>query len=400
MLSIPLPPVRRSQSDGTGEMLEAFALCYLASYNGTSAGTRSHTAYANAWGYSAIQYFPRIDGACPAFVVATYGSGPGRKVIVAIEGMTSFSQLISWCNATDSMVNNGASPGRILSIFSTYATAVQSRMNAAGYTFTGSFANPDVTVAGFSLGAAVAELFCNVQKIAHVAYPIQCIKFASPRIGDRLYNSNGIPNYPRQSIYVKGDPIAGFPRVLTNRIPGQSFTNLQPVTWYRQDGIGRQLQILSDEWTGLPEQEPLEYNRALVRLTQSLTNPDNPWFFHLMTTYRQAFLNLAYLQGANLNYYRFRYLEHPDENSYQTSFVPGVMAQSSTWTVLDPAPDLVDVPIALLSRVVAPSTTPTTGGSVYSDWPRQDTDSIGSGGDDWGYTGPAGTTHRGGRRNP
>jgi Lipase (class 3) len=400
VLSVTFNPVRRGQAEDLGELLEAFALCYLASYNGVGASTRCFTSYLRAWGMTNMRTFPRLSDGTPAFVVAYYGTGNTRKVVIAIEGMSSLGTLLDWCgDTTGTHYASDAYSGTVFKKFDDCAQSILNQISASGFLGSSSTMQ-DWTIAGYSLGAAVAEIIGYFRLTSASQAPTKVYKFGSPRVGnDNWLNGIRERNLDYRCVYLSNDPIFGYPTPLPNRRIGSPLTLNSTLEWYQQDPKGYQLLFPSDEWAGIPNFNVIDSAAMLRLLAAPMTYPTNPWIFHKMATYRQALATLAQIRGFNLNFYRFWYLEFPDDNTFAKVYQAGGYTDPSSFFVTDPPPDDVVVPPeVLITQPAAPSATPSIGSAVSGSWSNQAA-SMSSGGD-WGYTGPQGATHRAGRRNP
>ncbi len=337
MISHALPRIRVGYLTDFAPTVEAYMMTYLAAYNGAALSTRCLDAYQRAWGMSDITLFPRIAGNRPAFAMVRYmGAGP-NKVIIAMEGTTSPNQL--W-NLPDGHIGTASVvplSGRVWGIAGEYAFAIR-QILTVNDAFNAAIAIPgcNVTFTGFSLGAAIAEIMAFQHKNQFPTHQVHVQKFACPRVGTHNWVVNQNPRVHVKSTYYHIDPVQEFPNV-TCRIAGFGIGGsiLPQNDNYRKNA---NMQVIkpdgelsdghSDGYRGNPMLAAAAFYRDHAE--------PNPWFYHDRHQYRYALQNMSHPDHLA---YRLGYLEHNDENTWQSMFRRGGGVRPEMLALGAPAPD-------------------------------------------------------------
>lgn len=344
MLSVYLPPVARRQINQRGEMLEAFALTYLASYANGVLPASVIDSYKRSFGCDSLVGIPR-DGNTPAYVVAFYFAPKTPQVVIGIEGLWTAGQVVSLNRGFDGADAGG---GTVVSAFLDYASTIRTHLEAFPTFVEALQANSLVTFAGYSLGGAVAELLAH-ELDAHVGGPgrgkgarFVVRKYGAPRIGDAFWyrhRGDGDITYINEMLW--SDPIWLYPRYVPTSLPFSPFGGQLTIP----QGINRDPDVRSWYFLGTVAGDYPDMNQidAAFLLTQLLRDntPNNYWFYHLQNSYRYTMTCVAnHLQG--LDYFRMIGLEHPDENTWGTMFQPESVWDQSWFQIADPAPRAFD----------------------------------------------------------
>lgn len=385
MIDVGLPPIERGPQN-FNETVEAFAMCYLSAYSSGTVQTRPLQSYQRAWGFDNLKLWPRVPGGRPGWTLTFYTSGARTHIILAIEGMTSINQLIA-AGATLNANQVGSLPGRVVSIFDDYATAILATLLAdADFIAATDHRRYTMTITGFSMGAAVAEVLAAKLMAGDPTRQIKLIKFASPRVGNQNWLEGYDQRIDKSSWYTPLDPIHTYPQTLFSR-GAFPLATLQVYTFLERDPYPRILSQTGAVSDSLVTLSTLDANLALVDLTREM-NTGNRWYTHQLVAYRYFMQFRLANNGRFLNYYRFAYLEHNDENSWQVNFQPGGGINANMALVLAPAPDAQVVPPEMFQRIqeiyVADTTTGGFGGGGDGDNMEGETQSAGA----WGYSPP------------
>lgn len=330
MISRALAPVDRTAEISVAEVGEALALSYLAYYNAEAVQPRVNTAYTRAWGLDSLRMFARSLPR-PGFVAATATLEHRKHLHVAIEGTTSITQLAPLVEAVAH--SNISGLRYVYSFFKTQADAIWGVLHADN-TIAAQIADGAYmfTFSGHSLGAACADIIACRFRTTYPTKNVRLIKFGSPRVGNSHYvNRTGSTEVRRHNVYVEGDPVHEFPSPTI--LAAGALNALQQITgmagaceswFYNMQPYGGMMR-----WTYQPLTQDSAHFLDAFAATQTITET-NPWYRHLMKTYRLAFMNLCAMKRDMLTY-RFNYLEHNDENTWQTRHSPG----TRIWSHLD-----------------------------------------------------------------
>jgi hypothetical protein len=342
MLSQRLPRIFPTYRLNYGDVLESFALTYLASYNTEAIQPRVFTSYQNSYGMDNLIMIPRTPGGRPGAVIAFYAGPHAQKVVVAIEGAIESSQVIGW-NRQPRSTTFSNTAGRVFTPFAEYATALLSALNANG-AFTGFLnqRNTAVVFTGGSLGAAVAELCAERIKALFPQKTVKLAKFGSPRVGNARYRDNLNANIARTSYYCNNDPIHWLPSgMLHNFISGWDSLGIG-LTWMVRDEtivrMNRRGEIVGGydgSWAPAVVSHLADRFRTM--------NSGNPWFDHDFDVYRNMFCN-ANDVSDDLAKARFLGIEHNDENSWGVNWRPGEFVLPGYKVLLTPQPAAIHPP--------------------------------------------------------
>ena len=373
MLSVRLPRQRPSGIIVFGDILEAYAFTYLASYNTEVMQPRVFTAYQNAYGMDNLVNIPRTVGGRPGATLAFYAGPFAQKVVVGIEGAVSGSQIIAWNRSVTSSTFTNTS-GRVFGSWAEYANALMSALtanNAFNSFLTQN--NTSIVFTGFSMGGAVAELCAERVKALFPRKVVTCIKFASPRVGNSRYRENLNRNINRASYYCNNDPIHWFPSAVQhNWVSGWDSLGIG-TTWLvrdetviRMDRLGKEVGGYNGDWAP----------KAIwfAGMLGQLMNAQNAWFDHDKDMYRNMLLN-AIEPSSGLFLTRFLNLEHNNENAWSASWRPGEFVLPGYNQLITPAPAAVNPPNMQQAPILNPRNVEpvlveqdTTGSGVGGDW--------------------------------
>lgn len=342
MISRTLSPVERMAVISLEEQSEALALTYLAYYQGQLIQPRVNTAYTRAFGLNRLKILPR-DGLHPGFTAA-FATALSRKTLtIAVEGTTTLPQVDAQISQTLTTRPTGSTLGSVYSFFWTEAASLLARMTAdtecAAAMADGSCV---ITFTGHSLGAAIADLASYTFKQANPQKAVRLIKFGCPRVGNTFYVNRTHTLFPACNLYVEGDPIHQFPSssIFAMGAPNVIITGLRLAACSENfltvmPLLGGQFVSVAPEFT-----QSCGHFLDLAALSRAFT-PTNPWWNHVMNTYRMAMMNSVGRRDDILKY-RFNYLEHNDENSWQTRWAPGLRDWVAMFGLSAPGPDEVE----------------------------------------------------------
>lgn len=363
MISRTLRPVDRMPHISIEEIAEALAYTYLAYYQGQLMQPRVVSAYSRAFGLDKIKIVPR-DGLNPGFTAA-FATLPHRKTLtIAIEGTTTVGQANALIEQWLGVRATGSVLGNYYSFFSSTATSVLARM-AADTDIAAAMANGAYifTFTGHSLGAAAADIASYTFKQANPQKMIRVIKFGCPRVGNTFYVNRTHTLIPKANVYVFGDPIHQFP---SSSIFAMNPSNVI-ATGLRLASCSEDFLSMMNLTGGAMTSEKVEFSQScghfldLAALIRAFT-PANPWWNHMMRTYRMAMMNLLGGRDDILKY-RFNFLEHNDENTWQSRWSPGMRDWVNLSALASPEPDAVE-PISAQVATDVQSTVGSSGG----DW--------------------------------
>lgn len=338
MLDRTLPPPELPQGAGLAEQSQAFALCYLASYGGTTPSQRVLDSFGRSYGISQFLFFPRVVNTRPAFVVSRTEYNWGNHVVIAFEGMTSSIQLWqNFSNPTDAEAINNPG-GHTYAPFKILRDACETLM-AGNATLLAWLVAPGsvVTFAGYSLGAAVADLIAARFQADNPARVVRLRKFSSPRVATVQYFNARSPRLMVSSMLNEGDQIYTLPLASFATL-GQTATTLMFLNGYALDPSTITIDYRGNAVAGRPWFNPA---RGLSFIANYVAgSPTNAQILpHRMDSYRHLLCCLCDNVPEPMTRYRFRYLEFPDDNAWQNNwrYQP---AFDPTWkALLDPAPD-------------------------------------------------------------
>lgn len=349
MLADQLPAIPFSPDYNLEFTSECMALTYLAGYNDQAIQPRVMTSFQRAYAMTNILMRPFVPDGAPGYCIAIWNDESVQRVTVAIEGTRSDAQLRRfWGGYQATQVT---APNQwVFEPFEAHAATIFAAL-LADPVFAGVLAQNGYvfTFTGHSLGAAVAERLAAKLKAYRPAKVIKCVKFGSPRVGNRSYVRNLSQNIWRENWYYNRDPVDVLPYFTLSS--DSNFLNLVGAsgTWYAQDGNATRIDPRGYYLDPFHAGGAIQAAQYLRSFGQPRTI-DNAWYDHLAKSYRYGFL--AYTNWYNsLAKWRFRYLEFNDENGWGINF-----NNQGTWTdamqaLISPDPDPVDVDCPQFSRI-------------------------------------------------
>lgn len=364
MISRNMPPINLLDGINIEESAQACAFTYLAYFNDVAPSARQTASYSRAWGCDDIYYFNPPELTAPGFVVAIWSTPRLKRMLIAVEGTTVAGQILNivsilgWSSRTSIL-------GYVWSNFKAKADAIYALLLADPITGP-LMLDPRcvITWTGHSLGAAIADINAVRQKTDRPAQHVRLIKFGAPQVGNSWYVDGTADLVVRRNWYCGRDPIHYFPSSRVVAVASLA-TSFGLDSRGRREATCYNVEQLNGTMTA--EYNDLRTTVTLVHLVGSATQamlPPNPWHDHLMGSYRLAFMSLT----GNWNdacMYRMRFLEHNNENSWQTYFGGGAR-DWHLWNVLEATPpDAVDPPTAQVDEVV---TEFGEGGGGSADW--------------------------------
>lgn len=332
------------------EAAQAFSFCYLASYSHAAVPARVNTSLSRAWNYDHLYTVERVADSTPSYAVAIWNNNDVQRIIVAVEGMTSRSQVWSRHNGFQMVPATGLE-GHVQNGYQTYADAIKAQL-LANTAFSAAW-NRNGTVlifTGFSLGAAIAEVLAVKFQKDNPSELVKLYKFASPMVGtSRWANSRYmVPN--RMNYYAGWDPVHQIPYGLLRNPVGPGLLAYGTVHFAAGN---RPIERRTQQWdmitappqTSRPfwiEETYAGYIQALA-LTRMAIDQENWWYWHDKNIYRTMFCGLV--SGAeSAMHYRFRYLEYDDDNQWGQVYRRNEDFDPAFKVMADPAPAPVVVP--------------------------------------------------------
>lgn len=345
MLAVSMAPLSPLHTNALERALEAFACVYWASYEDVAANPRSDTSMRRSYGMDRFFHFPRIPNGRPAWALMLWDGPDVYKAVIAIEGAMTTSQITN-CRRNAFATFANPLTGMFFGTFVTQSAIIQAEM-AAHTQLHEAWIDRRYkwTYAGFSLGAALAEMLAEFHSAAFPSDPLELFKFASPRVGNSRYIRLRSRNILRRSYYNGNDPIDVYP---------SASAALDIGIWPPQGAFGHQ-QFASDEcaerftWEG--ETLPPFHEGGIIAMAQyadrlnGMNHPSSPWYDHLLGSYRYMLAKKAFRQSDEIRA-RFHSWEGPNENNFQWGmpihnyddygFVPAVQAPApAEWQLRD-----------------------------------------------------------------
>lgn len=321
MINQKLSPITVGPDITIPEIAEAFAFSYLAKYCTQDILPRVNLAYTRAWGCDAIYRFPRTTESRVGMMVGVFTDGELQKLVIGVEGLNNPSGIGLLLNTLES-VEPFTDRGSVAALYPPIANLLWAMLIASPVVANMLTDNRSiVTFGGHSLGAAVAELMAARLKLLRPTKNVRLVKFASPRVGSGRW-INLRPFVPNVNVLTECDPIHFFPTFARNAtalgliVPGNQLRTYtqEPEVWRLTVHRGILRQYLP---AGV-----LAPVRAAVVDTGSTTQDGYKWSDHFADRYRVILMNYAHLSQDQLTW-RFNYLEHNDENTWQDLFIPG-----------------------------------------------------------------------------
>lgn len=324
MLENAMAPLAWSNQSRIDNACECFALTYLASYNTNDLGTRTRESFRRAYAPDTLMVVPRVPGGRPAFSFAKWTGAALPRMTVAIEGMTSLSQLWVSQSGTAAAAMTPL-PGYVYGAFKTYAETIYNTIKNDPVVFGAGFLpQTGIQFTGFSMGAAIAEIVATLFQKDFPTLNVRLWKFASPRVGNAAWTQSVERVVNTENTYVGRDRIDVIPYMTNTEIaffdnPLNRFHTLyarnepferidiqgRPINTDNGDGLRQYLEVIGDR------------NRTV--------ESSNFWLWHNYDAYRLALCNQAVNHNSD-SQDRFRYLEFDDDNGWQVNYRGGAVA--------------------------------------------------------------------------
>jgi len=341
MLNKELDPLNfRDDSETEAYGLEAFAYCYLAGYNTASIGDPTFQSFRAAYGPDRWDAFERNGNTRPACAIAEGNTQNPKRVLIAFEGAANNGVIrrLAIDNGTAQFMGQ---PGRVYSGF--IAAEAQAWANIQTHSIiTGLLGHSvtAITVAGFSLGGAVAELMARRLKMLAPQNPVTVIKFGIPKIGTSGFRA-GAPRFETDTtVFVGNDPIESLPSYAPRTqslFGGAGPVNRDPNTGCLVGSFQPTHYTLYGNRTSNAETERLlTPQQAIINLLGTITQT-NHWWYHNRDVYRYALTCRAQNLPHNERL-RFQYLDFPDNNTWGPNFTPTGGIVPAMLALQNPAP--------------------------------------------------------------
>lgn len=344
MLALSLPPLRQGVPSDLGPLLEAAALTHLASYATSGISTRVTTSFIRAWGMTALQYWPRVTGGRPGFVMATWERDNYKKVVIAIEGTTDRSQLKSWLDGYDGMSNFVPCVGQLWSPVANHATATVTLLQAdTTFNRMKSYASTAFTFTGFSLGASIASALGASFKRARPANSVTVEQFGGHNYGSAAFARGNFGAIRSRNHIYRNDPVYV--------VPGRAYGTVPLAGWQLFTAVGSALVNQSTPWFWDVRGRPSAIAPQGAGLTSTLayarwfadTDEFVNWSHHTKENYRTLWANVANDRN-DPNFWRYMFCEFPGDNVFGSRFRPGVPFNSA-WIeeiAIPPVDEVID----------------------------------------------------------
>jgi len=361
MLSHPLGPVQLQPHISIEEAAQCLAYSCLSYYAGGVLEPRVVTSFERAWGHNTIIHFPITTPLLGTPIVGAiamiWNDGLFKRVMIAVQGTTDVGQQFR------AAVSESLVPPFALDTMTGRQGAIYRQWNRqANGIWAQILLNPILmaaintertvlTFTGHSMGAAVAEVLASNFKQANPHRRVRLCKFASPRIGTRQWYPFIGSSVPTLSVLCGRDPIHFVPAAgLRMSVSFEPLSSILPMTFWqslKRDEVVYRMRRDSPQWTIGYRDDGLFNEVGAAAWAITAMEPGNPWFDHLISSYRLGMMNFAASANDSLRL-RFNYLEMPDENVWQTTFVPGA-SDWRTWNVVNPIqPDAAIVPSGIV----------------------------------------------------
>lgn len=339
MIDTQLPPLARDTVNQSGELLEAFAYTYLASYTPNLVTEDSLVSFKRAWGYDFLKLMQTTTTPSVYFYAGYYHIGNSVHVVVGIPGVANVGALMNAVAGVSGLSFAGL-PGLVFSPFAILGAAVWNTL-MADTDFIGRTYQKAVSInfAGHSQGAAIAELCWAKWQAVNPSLPAKLFKFGSPKVGNYAWvNGRRVDNF-RTSIINDGDPIRYMPWLCTSLFAftggGSGWQN----SFYENDPFDVVYNWDKAQSDGTTVVQPHEFRVG------SLLPPNGNWRYHQEDAYRKLLWRInGGWRRDSLNWYRFNALDFPFENSFNVNAVDNGESTIGDRRILTPAPPIVVVP--------------------------------------------------------
>lgn len=335
MLRLPWSPVQ-----GKLNQTETLGLTLLARYNAGAIPARVATSFRRAFAMDFLERHPVVPGGRPGYVVSIWNGDGMKRITVAIEGMRTPSQLwAGWAGFNSVLV--AGSPGRVFHAFDTYADTIRAELlNSSD--FTAAFNSPNVGVcfAGFSLGAAVAEVLAVKFRAASPQRQYQLSKWGACRTGNGAWvNGNQFPS-DRGNFYCVNDPVFHYPYMTMHQLNVREALWSQGWTNFAVPTPSQVFYMSGEAAPNLVEDRLISHLRSQIDTQRAIT-PENPWYYHRAEAYRLMMFNsceLGHAATALEAHYRFRFLEYDDDNNWWGNYTTGQITYEGLTQLLGSPP--------------------------------------------------------------
>lgn len=353
MLANPLPPIRFEPFHDSCALMQYFALCYLAKYTSAPLPSRTVQAFQNAYGVIWLQQIPAVSGGQPGAIACAIQYPWGIHLVVAVEGITSVSQLYSLFVAPGDMVYVTNPIGYVMANAQNYGTNILAALLTVPQ-FATYYNAPTTKVSftGYSLGAAIAEYMAFKAAFLNPNERFRLLKFAAPRVATATWYRNIPNNLDAHSVYHWGDHIHMLPASGMAYSSASAFAVPTGVIPYALDpSASRYLSFDAGMRTVAPANiiDRTNFVAAFLRgpvQPGTLRNQlfDGPVmvgadsvYYHGMNSMRLMWNTRARF-ADDMSQWRFNYLEFPDENQWQVLWQPGNVWQPAWMTSVSPGP--------------------------------------------------------------
>lgn len=302
-------------------MLEAAALVHYSEYPGAAGGTRSFLSIQRA--FSVVDTGELGDNLSPSLRARWWkiddGSMHGRYCFT-FGGARNLSEMrqgrYDGASGSTGTFHNGWAWQACKIAAENMLTAIVALPSIADHiTHRRSI---ELVFAGRSMGAAVADVLALRMRQAHPLFRPMVAKFNPTCVGSKDYHLPRFQNHPKRNWRTLMDPAHGFPE---NSIAGiqVGLRGLIPtgITFYTKDPTVESFDRLGTKRDGYGPAG----NLSMAQLFEGFSYPEadgNQWTHHEMRAMRRAILQ-SLAGREDLNRYRFRYLEMPDEWTEQNN---------------------------------------------------------------------------------
>lgn len=333
---------------------QCLAFAMLAYYNTVDFVGRVLTSFQRSYDVTDIRRTQRSTAGRPGFITAIFRGDTNQKIIVAIEGTTSPSQLLAYCREfrSEQMRENGP---WTYGVFAEYAKQIIALLDLDPlWVEARSIRGVDVVFTGHSLGAAIAKVlaehYSNVYRTLNVRY----CAFASPRVTIPRTDSIPSPHQIGVDVYTEQDAIRNFPFANdgtkrswngSNSLGLQFFDAPLRARMWDQNGYEMGYGLYQ-----LPTSGP-DALRQLSRASLAATM----FFQHEIKYYRNMMSNVLFRYNDE-DLARFNFIELPDNNAWGYRWRDRT-AVDSTWLVDMPSTP-ADQDVRVGGRIITGGTPP------------------------------------------